>query len=71
MSSRQVSKFCPLDDAGHRILENAVDRMGISARGWSRIIKVARTIADLENCPDILARHLSEALSYRVLDRSH
>ena len=70
MSSRQVSKFCPIDEHGHRILENAVDRMGISARGWSRIIKVARTIADLENSEPILSRHLSEALSYRVLDRS-
>ena len=70
MSSRQVSKFCPVDEDGHRILENAVDRLGISARGWSRILKVARTIADLDSSDRILTRHLSEALSYRVLDRN-
>jgi magnesium chelatase family protein len=69
MSSRQVQKFCAIDDAGHRLLENAVDRMGVSARGWSRILKTARTIADLENCESIHSRDVSEALSYRVFDR--
>jgi magnesium chelatase family protein len=69
MSSKQVQRFCAIDDAGHRMLEHAVDQMGISARGWSRILKVARTLADLEDQPNILSRHVSEALSYRVLDR--
>jgi len=70
MSSRQVQKYCPIDADGHRILENAVDRLGISARGWSRILKVARTIADLDQSDRIHSRYISEALSYRVLDRS-
>ncbi len=70
MSNRQIQKFCRIDDASHRLLENAVDRMGISARGWSKILKVARTIADLESRDNILSRNISEALSYRILDRA-
>jgi len=70
MSSRQVQKHCAVNEDGHRLLENAVDRMGISARGWSRVLKVARTIADLDAREKILARDISEALSYRVLERS-
>jgi len=70
MSNRQIQKFCPIDDACHRLLENAVDRFGISARGWSKILKVARTIADLDNQENILSRHISEAISYRILDRA-
>jgi len=70
MSNRQIQKFCAIDDASHQMLENAVDRFGISARGWSKILKVARTIADLEDQENILSRHISEAISYRILDRA-
>ena len=70
MNSRQIQKYCQIDQQGHQLLERAVDRLGISARGWSRILKVARTIADLEEGEQILPRHLSEAISYRVLERA-
>lgn len=70
MSNRHIQKFCPIDAKSHQMLENAVDRLGISARGWSKILKVARTIADLEGQENILPRHISEAISYRILERS-
>jgi len=69
MTNRHIQKYCQINEQGHRLLEMAVDRLGISARGWSRILKVARTIADLEESEQILPRHISEAISYRVLDR--
>jgi len=70
MSSRQVQRFCPINDDCHQLLERAIDRYGISARGWTKILKVARTIADLEGSENILPRHISEALSYRILERT-
>ncbi len=71
MGNRNLQKFCKIDDASHQMLENAVDRLGISARGWSKILKVARTIADLDGQLNILPRHVSEAISYRLLDRAN
>jgi len=66
---RQLRKLCELDEAGERILEMAVRRMGLSARAHDRILKVARTIADLDSAERVAAKHLAEAVQYRSLDR--
>ena len=68
---RLLRTFCALDEAGERMLEMAVRRMGLSARAHDRILKAARTIADLDNCEAISAKHLAEAVQYRSLDRSY
>ena len=69
MGSRELEKFCPLDDECKTLLEGIIDRLGLSARAYTRIIKIARTIADLEGADNIRPVHLSEAASYRFLDR--
>lgn len=69
MNSRQIEKYCPLSDSCKALLEKIIDRMGLSARACSRIIKLARTIADLEGSPDIKPEHISEAAGYRFLDK--
>jgi magnesium chelatase family protein len=66
---RHLRKLCALDEAGERILEVAVRRLGLSARAHDRILKVARTIADLDSAECVLAKHLAEAVQYRSLDR--
>jgi len=70
MTPRYVKKFCKLDESGKRLLEMAIDRLGLSARAYDRILKVSRTIADLEGSEDIRPHHVSEAIQYRSLDRS-
>jgi len=69
MTSRQIRKFCQLDSDSSEILEKAMDRFGLSARAHSRILKISRTIADLEGVPDIHVSHVAEAMQYRSLDR--
>jgi magnesium chelatase family protein len=69
--SRLLRNICALDDAGERTLEMAVRRMGLSARAHDRILKVARTIADLGSSEAVTAKHLAEAVQYRSLDRSY
>jgi magnesium chelatase family protein len=69
MTSRQLRKFCVLEDAGRELLKNAMDELGLSARAHDRILRVARTIADLEGSAEIREDHLVEAISYRTLDR--
>ena len=69
MSSKQLEAFCPLSEPCKNLLEQLIDRLGLSARAYTRIIKIARTIADLAGLPDILPDHLAEAASYRFLDR--
>jgi magnesium chelatase family protein len=71
MPARDVRKVCALDDAGERTLEMAVRRMGLSARAHDRILKVARTVADLDHSPTVTAKHLAEAVQYRSLDRNY
>ena len=69
MPSAMIKKYCKLDDAGEKILAAAFDKLGMSARAYSRILKAARTIADLDGSADIAARHVSEAVMYRALDK--
>jgi len=69
MSSRQVRTFCTLDEEGKGILKNAVEGLGLSARAHDRILRMARTIADLAGEAMIRPSHLMEALNYRILDR--
>ena len=69
MTNKEIKKFCTLDDDSHRLIEMAIDRLGLSARAYTRILKVARTIADLEEEKNIQAHHISEAIQYRNLDR--
>ncbi|MGD0498425.1 MAG: YifB family Mg chelatase-like AAA ATPase [Bryobacteraceae bacterium] len=71
MPSRDIRKHCALDDSGERTLEMAVRRMGFSARAHDRILKVARTVADLDESPAVTAKHLAEAVQYRSLDRNY
>jgi magnesium chelatase family protein len=69
MSEAQVRSFCALDADSRQLIEMAVDRLGMSARAHTRILKVARTIADLEGNPAIGSSHVAEAIQYRSLDR--
>jgi magnesium chelatase family protein len=71
MNNRQTEMFCPLSADCKALLERLIVRMGLSARACSRIIRLARTIADLAASPDIRPEHLSEAASYRFLDRQN
>jgi magnesium chelatase family protein len=69
MTNREIKTFCALDEESHRLIEMAMDKLGLSARAYTRILKVARTIADLNGEPHILGHHVSEAIQYRALDR--
>ena len=69
MSSNMVKKVCEINDAGRALLKTAMERLGLSARAYDRILKVSRTIADLAGSDDIKTEHLAEAIQYRSLDR--
>ncbi len=69
MNTKQIREYCKLDQASLQLLKNAMERLNLSARAYDRILKVARTIADLENAKDITGDHISEAIQYRSLDR--
>lgn len=71
MPPEMIDETCKLPSEGVRLLQTAFEKMGMSARGYHRILKVARTIADLENEPEIRIHHLAEALQYRSLDRKY
>ena len=71
MSTRLIRRHCPIDEASEKLLEAAITRMGLSARAHDRILKVARTIADLDGSAAIASRHIGEAVQYRSLDRTY
>ncbi len=69
MSVKQIREFCALEDASKQLLKTAMEKLNLSARAYDRILKVSRTIADLENSENIMGTHISEAIQYRSLDR--
>ena len=69
MGSRHIKKHCKIDESSARLLESAIDKLGLSARAYNRILKIARTIADLEEIADIQSSHIAEAIQYRSMDR--
>jgi magnesium chelatase family protein len=70
LEPKLIEKFCSIDAQGQELLKKAMDKMGLSARSYSRILKVARTIADMEESKSILTQHLAEAIQFRSLDRN-
>lgn len=71
MSTRLMRKWCELDDGSRKLLRSAIERLGLSARAHDRILKVSRTIADLEGSERIQSAHVAEAVQYRALDRAY
>ena len=69
MKSRHLKEHCRIDGESGSLLEKAMNRFGLSARAHTRILKIARTIADLEGSPHMRAHHVAEAIQYRTLDR--
>ena len=69
MTEADFRKYCKLDDAGTALIETAFHKLNLSARAYTRILKVARTIAHLEGSADIKPEHIAEAIQYRSLDR--
>ena len=70
MESKDIQEFCAIDTPGEDLLKLAITKLGLSARAYDRILKVARTIADLTSLPEIRPEHISEAIQYRSLDRN-
>ena len=71
MDSREIRKYCQLDNKSANLLKTAMNKLGLSARAYDRILKVARTIADLDNTISINDSHIAEAIQYRTLDRDN
>jgi magnesium chelatase family protein len=70
LGAGEVEKFCVPDGRGEVLLRQAIERLGLSARGYHRILMVARTIADLAGAPEVRSAHVAEAIQYRKLDRA-
>lgn len=71
LTPKLIDKYCKLDEKGKQILENAFNKLKLSARAYGRILKVARTIADLDGTQNIEVKHIAEAIQYRALDRKY
>ena len=71
LTPKLIEEYCKLDKKGKQILENAFNKLKLSARAYGRILKVARTIADLEGSTKIEVRHIAEAIQYRSIDRKY
>jgi magnesium chelatase family protein len=71
MNTQMLRKWCRINEAGNQLLKTAMERLSLSARAYDRILKVARTIADLETSENIELVHLSEAIQLRSLDREN
>ncbi len=69
MKPRHIRKYCKIDESCQALMEAAMNRLGLSARAYNRILKVSRTIADIEGSEKIESHHISEAIQYRSLDR--
>jgi len=69
MSSKQIREYCALDETSLLLLKTAMEKLNLSARAFDRILKVARTIADLDNSEIVVSNHIAEAIQYRSLDR--
>jgi len=71
MRTKEIHQFAQLDDSGRKLLKSAMEKLNLSARAYDRILKVARTIADLDVSPHVESRHVAEAIQYRTLDRGN
>ena len=71
MAPKMIRAYCGISAEGEKLLENVVSKLGLSARAHDRIFEVSPTIVDPEGTPDILPKHLSEAIQYRTLDRTY
>jgi magnesium chelatase family protein len=69
MNTKHIREYCALDDVSKQLLKTAMERLNLSARAYDRILKVARTIADLDAAPTVISSHIAEAIQYRSLDR--
>ena len=71
MTNAQVKSYCVLDKMGETLLKNAFTKLNLTARASTRVLKVARTIADLDGSVEVLSKHVAEAIQYRSLDRKY
>jgi magnesium chelatase family protein len=71
MTDKKIQSICKINDAGRQLLKTAMERLGLSARAYDSILKVSRTIADLDESEEIHNQHLAEAIQYRSLDREN